>query len=131
MTSTSNLNQTEITLNTASPSGPWSQRNLATGSQILEDLRKAKANLKIAQQAEKQALQAFKDAKANGDLDEHFDDLAEQYCAPGIVVTITEGTRFSEKGYSTNLQVQMKAERDNGIAKPTKYETIRVKLGED
>ena len=60
MTTTSNLNQTATSLNTVSPSGPWSQKNLATGSQILEDLKKAKANLKIAQQAEKQALQALK-----------------------------------------------------------------------
>jgi len=98
------------------------------GSKILEDLKKAKANLRVAQAAEKQAMQAFKDARADGQLDELFDDLAEQYCAPGILVTISQRHRFSDKSYSTKLQVQMKDERDSGIAEPTKYEAISVKL---
>ena len=50
----------------ATEQAPWSQRNLATGSAILEDLRKA--NLRVAQQAEKQAVAAFKDAVADGEL---------------------------------------------------------------
>lgn len=114
----------------ATDQAPWNQRNLATGSAILEDLRKAKANLRVAQQAEKQAVAAFKDAVADGELAEFFDDLAEMYCAPGITVTITQSTRYSEKGYSDTLQQQMKAERDNGIATATVSETVRVKLSD-
>ena len=114
----------------ATEQAPWSQRNLATGSAILEDLRKAKANLRVAQQAEKQAVAAFKDAVADGELTEFFDELAEMYCAPGITVTVTQSTRYSEKGYSDTLQQQMKAERENGIATATVSETVRVKLSD-
>ena len=114
----------------ATEQAPWSQRNLATGSAILEDLRKAKANLRVAQQAEKQAVAAFKDAVADGELAEFFNDLDETYCAPGITVTFIKSTRYSEKGYSDTLRKQMEAERENGIATATVVESMLVKLSD-
>ena len=94
----------------------------------MDDLRTAKANKKAADAAEKQAVATFKHALAEGLLQEYYDDLAGEYVAPGITVTITETVRFSEKCYSESLQTAMKEERDNGSAKPTISETIRVKL---
>ena len=114
--------------NTAGDSLPWSQRNLEIGSKVMDDLRIAKANKRAADAAEKQALSAFKAAQAEGQLDEFFDELAEQFCAPGLTVTIVNGERYGEKCYSARLQEAMKAEREDGTAKPTTYETFRVKL---
>ena len=94
----------------------------------MDDLRVAKANKRAADAAEKQALSAFKAAQAEGQLDEFFDELAEQFCAPGVTVTISSGERYGEKCYSASLQEAMKAEREDGTAKPTTYETFRVKL---
>ena len=115
-------------LNAAGNSAPWSGRSLDVGKQILEDLRIAKKNKRAADVAEKQAVSAFKYAIAEGLMHEHFDELAEEYCAPGLTVRITSGQRYSEKSYSEELQAAMKAERENGTAKASTYETVRVKL---
>ena len=107
---------------------PWSQRNLNPGLAIIEELRLAKAQKRAAEVAEKQALSRFKSARAEGLLDEHFDDLAEEYCGKGVTITVGTHSRYAEKSYSDTLQQQMKAERDDGTAKPTVSEVIRVKL---
>ena len=128
MTTAPPVSSNETLLNTAGASLPWTQRNLEIGTKVMDDLRIAKANKRAADAAEKQALSAFKAAKAEGQLDEFFDDLAEQFCAPGLTVTITSSERYGEKCYSAGLQEAMQAERENGTAKPTTYEVFRVTL---
>jgi len=114
--------------NSLTTATPWSQRNLNPGATIIEELRLAKAQKRAADVAEKQALSRFKAARDEGLLDEHFDDLAEEYCGTGVTITVSTHSRYAEKSYSDTLQQQMKAERDDGTAKPTVSEVIRVKL---
>ena len=128
MTTAPSKNSKSISSTTATDSLPWTQRNLEIGTKVMEDLRIAKANKRIADAAEKQAMAAFKAAKAEGQLEEFFDDLAEQFCAPGLTVTVSTGQRYGEKCYSAVLQEAMQAERENGTAKATSYEVFRVVL---
>ena len=127
MTTSPTSKHSETGLTTVSP---WTQRNLESGTKIMEDLRIAKANKKAADAAEKQAVSTFKYGLKEGLLNEYYDELAEEYTAPGITVTVAATVRFSEKCYSEALQNAMKEERDNGSAKPTVSETIRVKLND-
>ena len=94
----------------------------------MEDLRVAKANKRAADTAEKQALAAFKYAIEEKQMHEFFDELSEEYCAPGLTVRITSQQRYYDKSYSAELQAAMKAERENGTAKPTISDVYRVTL---
>ena len=125
----SRITEQQPSISTTAGENPvWSQRNLEVGAKIMEDLRIAKANKRVADAAEKQAMAVVKHAKAEGLLDEFYDELAEEYCAPGIKFTVSTSTRYSEKSYSDSTQALLKNERDNGIAKPTTVEAYRVTL---
>ena len=128
MTTAQPLRSNETSLNTAGDSLPWTQRNLKTGSKVMEKVLIGKANKRAADAFDKQAMAEFKAARDEGLLDEYFDELAEQFCAPGLTVTVTSSERYGEKCYSAGLQEAMQAERENGTAKPTTYEVFRVTL---
>ena len=128
MTKSRITEQQPSTSTTATDSPVWGQRNLKVGAKILDDLKTAKRNKRIADAAEKQAMAALKHARTEGLLDEFYDELSEEYIGPGIKITVASSTRYSEKGYSADTQAAMKHERDTGIAKPTQVETYRVTI---
>lgn len=115
---------------TTETAGPWTHRSLELGGKILEDLRVAKVNKRVADAAEKQAMATFKHAAAEGIMDGYFDDLSEEFAGPGISVTLSSTSRYSEKSYSEALQNAMKEERENGVAKPTVSDSYRVKIAD-
>ena len=67
----------ECNENGSPTAGPWTHRSLELGGKILEDLRVAKVNKRVADAAEKQAMATFKHAAAEGIMDGYFNDLSE------------------------------------------------------
>jgi putative NIF3 family GTP cyclohydrolase 1 type 2 len=115
-------------LNTSNTAGPWSHRNIDVAQTLVNDYVAAKKNKATCDTLFKQAENALRYARSEGLLEDHFDELAEVYEFPGVTFSVVRRETYPMSAFSAELQAMVKAEKEDGTARPTVSEFLRAKV---